>query len=228
MSKAESRTILRAVLEELQRGGVIPPSALQQVRSLSEALSQLLENYNRRLANNEADSLRKVLISRVKHEMDACAVTENPNSNQRGSETARVRREVSQKKLIANRRNSGRSTGPRTRRGKRAVRYNALKHGLFCEQIPGEDLEKFENLRLKLRSCAGSGNWVEERLVSNAALLTWKLERCIPLQESLLSTNDSSARWRTIVRYQGSLHRQLRGTIQELSVLQQSRKVLNK
>jgi len=41
----------------------------------------------------------------------------------------------SQRKIEANRRNAQKSTGPKTSRGKAAVRFNALKHGLLAEQI---------------------------------------------------------------------------------------------
>ena len=39
---------------------------------------------------------------------------------------------VSLKKIEANRRNAKKSTGPKTGRGKAAVRYNALKHGVLA------------------------------------------------------------------------------------------------
>jgi len=46
-----------------------------------------------------------------------------------------VLQKVSQRKIEANRRNAQKSTGPKTSRGKAAVRFNALKHGLLAEQI---------------------------------------------------------------------------------------------
>jgi hypothetical protein len=48
---------------------------------------------------------------------------------------------TSDKKAEANRRNSLKSTGPRTPEGKAAVRLNALKHGLLSEEVllPGGD-----------------------------------------------------------------------------------------
>lgn len=41
----------------------------------------------------------------------------------------------SQKKMESNRKNSERSTGPKTGRGKNNVRYNALKHGYYAADL---------------------------------------------------------------------------------------------
>ena len=47
---------------------------------------------------------------------------------------------------IANRRNSQKSTGPRTPQGKAVVSKNAVKHGLFASEnvIKGENQEDFD------------------------------------------------------------------------------------
>ncbi len=42
---------------------------------------------------------------------------------------------ISQRKIEANRRNAQKSTGLKTEEGKKAVRLNALKHGLCAETI---------------------------------------------------------------------------------------------
>ena len=42
---------------------------------------------------------------------------------------------LSSKKLAANRRNAKRSTGPRTERGKKASRFNAVRTGLFAKHV---------------------------------------------------------------------------------------------
>ena len=46
-----------------------------------------------------------------------------------------MEKKTSQKKIEANRRNALQSTGPTTREGKRAVRHNALKHGLLAQEV---------------------------------------------------------------------------------------------
>ena len=53
---------------------------------------------------------------------------------------------ASEKQIAANRRNAGRSTGPKTADGKGRVRLNALKHGLTAATVvlPGEDAAALE------------------------------------------------------------------------------------
>jgi len=134
---------------------------------------------------------------------------------------------VSARKLRANRLNSLRSTGPRTPRGKQAVRQNAVKHGLLSHPVvvlSAEELAQFESFREKLRSWIGPKNEAEGQLVNNAAVLIWQLGRSIRVQGSLLSTPGSADRWRTLHRYAGSLNRQLREVICEISNLQRFRK----
>ncbi len=46
-----------------------------------------------------------------------------------------MEKKLSPKKIEANRRNAQRSTGPRTRAGKRNVRWNAVKHGLLSDEV---------------------------------------------------------------------------------------------
>jgi len=44
-------------------------------------------------------------------------------------------KKISEKKLLANRRNAGFSTGPRTAEGKNRSRLNSLKHGLLARTV---------------------------------------------------------------------------------------------
>ncbi len=55
---------------------------------------------------------------------------------------------ASDAQIHANRLSAQRSTGPQTENGKRADRYNALKHGLLAEAslLPGEDAALFRLL----------------------------------------------------------------------------------
>ena len=59
---------------------------------------------------------------------------------------------TSQARVIANRRNAAKSTGPRIQRGKAIVAQNAIKHGLLARQelIAGEDPQGFALCRDKL------------------------------------------------------------------------------
>jgi hypothetical protein len=50
-------------------------------------------------------------------------------------ETQTPKPPVSESKILANQKNSLRSTGPKTLRGKRAVSRNAIKHGIFAREV---------------------------------------------------------------------------------------------
>ena len=51
------------------------------------------------------------------------------------SDTLRPKKPTSEKKIEANRRNSVRSTGPTTDKGKTAASRNAIKHGLLAREV---------------------------------------------------------------------------------------------
>ena len=56
-------------------------------------------------------------------------------SDATSSDNVRAARTASEKKIAANRKNARESTGPRTRKGKDTVRWNALKQGLLAKTI---------------------------------------------------------------------------------------------
>ena len=68
-----------------------------------------------------------------------------------------MEKETSQKKIESNRRNARKSTGPKTPEGKRAVRFNALKHGILAKAVViemgsgKESRAKFTELLTQLR-----------------------------------------------------------------------------
>ena len=57
------------------------------------------------------------------------------NNNQPSQKRTLRKQTVSQRKIEANRRNSLRSTGPKTARGKQTVARNAIKHGLLAREV---------------------------------------------------------------------------------------------
>ena len=93
--------------------------------------------------------------------------------------------QVSLKKIATNRRNALRSTGPRTPEGKRAVRWNALKHGLLAREVVipvGEGKENpddFRNLLAQLRDDLQPAGVLEEILVEKIAVCYWRLRRVL-------------------------------------------------
>jgi hypothetical protein len=92
---------------------------------------------------------------------------------------------ASEAQIIANRRNSARSTGPTTERGKNRSRANALKHGLTGAGVvlPNEDAAEvermFQGLEAQFRPSGEAGGVLARRLATCAV----RMERAV-LQES--------------------------------------------
>jgi len=90
---------------------------------------------------------------------------------------------VSEKKVVANRANARRSTGPRTPEGKRRTARNAYKHGLYANSFEEamkalkEDEGLFRQLHEGLRESVEPRNTLEELLVGDLAKLWWKKAR---------------------------------------------------
>jgi hypothetical protein len=86
---------------------------------------------------------------------------------------------TSDRKAEANRENALKSTGPKTPEGKSAVRHNALKHGLFSEQVllPGEDEDAFRELSEHLRAELQPVGYMESLLVERIIAAYWRLLR---------------------------------------------------
>jgi hypothetical protein len=59
---------------------------------------------------------------------------------------------ISERKLAANQANAKKSTGPKTAKGKKRVRLNALRHGLASRFVVVPDLEDPERFRALLRT----------------------------------------------------------------------------
>jgi len=132
--------------------------------------------------------------------------------------------------VAANRRNAGRSTGPRTAAGKAVASQNALSHGLTAEQIvlfdeQAEDLARF---REELRRALDPADEMEEQLAERIVLCAWRLRRAARLEAGLVNSEAEDIRdrgWRPKVgsafrnaafglglasRYEAALDRSLR------------------
>ena len=94
----------------------------------------------------------------------------------------------SEKKRLSNAANSLKSTGPKSKEGKRKVALNSLKHGLRSPEVllPGEDHAAFD---------AMLGAWVDDWqpptearrvLVEQCMAHAWRLRRCLKLERDHL------------------------------------------
>src|SRR5271155_4199711 len=94
---------------------------------------------------------------------------------------------TSLKQFEANRRNALRSTGPRTKDGKRASRRNALRHGLTAETvIEGlEDSEDYRGFEAAITADYDARTAVERELVLRLASLLWRLRRATAIETDL-------------------------------------------
>jgi len=83
------------------------------------------------------------------------------------------------KQFEANRRNSQKSTGPKTPEGKAAVSMNALRHGLRARSVvlPGEDPTEFHQLCDDLEVEWHPQSRTEQFYVEQMAVSQWKLIR---------------------------------------------------
>ena len=90
-----------------------------------------------------------------------------------------IDRPISQKRIDANRRNSQKSTGPRTVEGKNRSRFNRLKHGLRATVpvLPGEDPAAFQARVDGFMEGLDPQNQVEADLLERVAATTWSLDR---------------------------------------------------
>ena len=98
---------------------------------------------------------------------------------------------LSEKKLLANRQNAKKSTGPRSLQGKRASSFNATKHGMLAKPSmndsngrPDADLHR---LMQSLREKYGSGDVFVEILLDAVVADFWRLKRAIESEAECLS-----------------------------------------
>jgi hypothetical protein len=91
------------------------------------------------------------------------------------------------KQIEANRRNSLKSTGPKTDAGKQTSRCNAVRHGLTAETVIGalEDAEDYKAFELAITSDYDAQSAVERELVLRLASLLWRLRRATTIETGL-------------------------------------------
>jgi len=91
------------------------------------------------------------------------------------------------KQIEANRRNSLKSTGPKTDAGKRISRCNAVRHGLTAETVIGalEDAEDYKAFEVAITADYDAQSAVERELVLRLASLLWRLRRATTIETGL-------------------------------------------
>ena len=86
---------------------------------------------------------------------------------------------MSERRKASNRANARRSTGPKTREGKRAVRLNGVKHGLRSRDVilPGEDPNEFTKFRQAIFDDFVPTGATEIFLCDRVVTAAWRLLR---------------------------------------------------
>jgi len=94
---------------------------------------------------------------------------------------------TSVKQFEANRRNSLKSTGPKTEAGKQASRCNAVRHGLTAETVIGalEDAEDYKAFEASITADYDAQSAVERELVLRLTSLLWRLRRATTIETGL-------------------------------------------
>ena len=85
----------------------------------------------------------------------------------------------SSRKVRANRKNAGRSTGPRTPNGRARASLNSLRHGILSERalLPGEDADALIELKTRLHAEFAPQGVMEEFLVHRLESSIWRIRR---------------------------------------------------
>jgi hypothetical protein len=100
---------------------------------------------------------------------------------------------VSSRKIEANRQNALKSTGPRTKIGKRMVAKNALKHGFFSKWLlishpdGKEDPIEYQDFYGALREHYQPFDFLEGLLVDKIASCSWRLRRVIRFESGQIA-----------------------------------------
>ena len=106
-----------------------------------------------------------------------------------------VKREptASLRKIEANRRNSRKSTGPRTAIGKKRVSTNAIRHGFFAKVLlvphrdGKEDRAEYDALHLRVSEHYQPVGWLEESRVEEIAISSWRLRRSLRYESGIVA-----------------------------------------
>lgn len=103
---------------------------------------------------------------------------------------------TSSRQVAANRLNARKSTGPRTLRGKRRSRRNALRHGLTAETVIDafEDAEDYQVFHRQFISALNPRSAVEEQLIGRLVSILWRLRRATAIEAGLFTMHGEAFR----------------------------------
>lgn len=93
--------------------------------------------------------------------------------------------------IEANRKNTEKSTGPKTPEGKQAVARNAVKHGLFARQLilNDEDPTEYQALVDGLQAALNPVGALEYSLVERIAVTLWRQRRLVRAETAAIELN---------------------------------------
>ena len=93
------------------------------------------------------------------------------------------------KKIVANRLNARRSSGPKTAIGKNNSRRNAVKHGFFSNELVFSDIEKteFQALHRSLQSQLQPTTALQRIALEEIACCTWRCRLAVRQEMQHLS-----------------------------------------
>ncbi len=135
---------------------------------------------------------------------------------------------ISARKLAANRRNSQRSTGPKTVVGKAISSWNSLRHGLLSRRLIEFDdqrKEQFFELLASLQQDLDPVGALEQVLVEKIAHEYWRLATAADYKDqNFVGGSPFSAHFDQLVRYETMINRQLFQAINQLERLQRLRR----
>ena len=104
-----------------------------------------------------------------------------------------IHKHVSHEVIEANHKNSHHGHGPTTTRGKQAVRYNAVKHGLLARALvfKSEKEERtFRAYRKRLCEELAPNDSLELMYVEDLANADWRLKRATRWEQSISMNTD--------------------------------------
>ena len=140
---------------------------------------------------------------------------------------------VSERKLIANRRNAQKSTGPKTPSGKSRSSKNAITHGLRAKKIenavPPSLKAAYETLRQQYLQDYHPTGAIESTLLDLVIFAAWQLYKVREMElftDIDLGAPGSFGRSEKLARYRGSHERLLFRSLNQLKQIQQERALL--